>query len=168
MFTKNFWIISVVVKLVLFALLTYFARNVRKSVDKADANGIKTNFKNVEILTYIIVVVNYILFLMKTEDSDKGHKRLHYSSNSHCNMAHVNLSLVLVLLACVWQTRSALNVAEKSPVPISFLDTSFQLTENMAYILLGFNTLTSGISLFFEHRDKFDMLSPRSHSRSKN
>ena len=46
---------------------------------------------------------------------------------------------------------------------ISFLDSNFKLTEYMAYILLSFNTITTGVIMFTKHGDTIKtFLSPRS------
>ena len=156
----NVWILFSIVKIVLLGALTYFVQKVRKSIDAADATNIKKNFKIVEVLTYVIVAVNYGLFAMKLL-KDGIDKKEEYNHQKYCGMKYVNLSLVLVLLAFILQTKSALNVAEKGPVPLSFLTDNFRLTENLTYILLGFNALTSGIVLF-THRDELPILSPSS------
>ena len=167
---QNFWMIAVIVKLVLFGALTYFVNKVRNSIDKADAAGIKENFKAVEIATYAIVLFNYGLFALKYVKSSSDGKKSSDSSTTqkYCGLSYVNLALVFVLLSFVWQTKAALTIAEKNPVPVSFLADNFRLTENLSYVLLTFNILTSVIIFFFDKKngDKINV-SPRSRSRNQ-
>jgi hypothetical protein len=151
MFRHNFWIISIIVKLILFGALTYYVNKVKNCIDSADASGIKENFKAVEITTYVIVLFNYGLFALKYINPVNDKKNVSAQPQT-CGLSYVNLSLVLVLLSFVWQTKSALLVAEKNPVPISFLADNFKLTENISYILLIFNILTSGIIFLFNNK----------------
>ena len=164
MFHHNFWIISVIVKLILFGALTYYVNKVKNCIDSADASGIKENFKAVEITTYVIVLFNYGLFALKYINTGNDKKSVSLQPQN-CGLSYVNLSLVLVLLSFVWQTKAALVVSEKNPVPISFLSDNFKLTENISYILLIFNVLTSGIIFLFNKKNESGgkiNISPRS------
>lgn len=160
---QNFWMISVIVKLVLFGALTYFVNKVRNSIDKADNAGIKENFKDVEIATYAIVLFNYGLFALKYVKSSSDDKKSS-RHQKYCDLSYVNLAMVFVLLSFVLQTKSV--ISEK--IPLSFLSTNFRLTENLSYILLTFNILTSGIIFFFDRkgRDKMNG-SPKSRFRNE-
>ena len=156
---NNFWIVAVVIKLILFGALVYFVQKVKKSVDIADATGIKDNFKIVEIITYIIVLFNYGLFAMKYINNNQSDDKKNESTQKYCGISYINLSLVLILLVFVQQTRSALNVAEKGPVPVSFLSDNFRFTENLTYVILGFNIITHAIIMFFDKNIKIDISS---------
>lgn len=164
---QNFWTVVVVIKIILFGILSYYVYKVRKSLDTADATKIKDNFRKVELLTYTIVLFTYGMFMSKFFKGHSNKKKIH-TSKKYKGISHVNMALVLVLLAFVSQARAALNVAEKGPVALSFLSDNFRLTEKLAYVLLGFNVITSGVTFMFDnYGDKISDMSHKMFSRTK-
>lgn len=162
----NFWKISLVAKIVLLGILTFFVQRVKSAIDVVDATSISSNFKIVEILTYIIVLFDYSLFVSKFIAKKQEGRRGHISPQpNHHDISYVNLSLVLVLLAFVLQMKSAMALAQKNPVPITFLADNFRFTENITTVLLGFNVVTSGIILFVKKENDMFNSSARSHSK---
>lgn len=148
---SNFWTIAIVCQLILLSVLVYYIQKVRSAITSADASGIKRNFKIVDILTVCVVLLTYGLYIAKFVSKSKKEKR------NICLMTKMNLSLMLVLLVFVSQTRSALSTAEKGPVPVSFLSDNFNLTEKLSYVILGFNLLTRGAMMFIKNSDKFNL-----------
>ncbi len=133
---EHFWTIVILVKLILFSLLIYYINATRNSINVIDPAGIKSNFKVVEYLSYTLLIFVYTLFTAKLLIPKK---------NEHSGICGVNMALLLVLITCVRQTRNALNIADKGPIPITFIDSNFQLTENLGYLTSIFNILTIGL-----------------------
>lgn len=155
---KNLWMLTVLIKIVLLGILTYFVQRLKKSINLADAKKIGEDVKSIEIITYLVVLFNYGLFIMKyikIEDS-----RIE-SMKNYCGISYINLSLVMILLASVYQTRSTLS--DTTPVPVSKISDSFKLMEMLTYALLGFNIVTHSAIVLFDKDIKFN-ISPKSFS----
>jgi Ca2+/Na+ antiporter len=155
----SFWMLDVVVKLLLFLVLLFFIQKTKKAIDTADAIKIKSNFKIVEMLTYVIVLFNYGLFATKYIQSK--------SPNENNSLGCINLVLVLVLFSFMMQMKSAISVAEKGAVPVSFLADNFRMIENLTYTVVGFNVINNGLMFFDKHGETMiSSISPRSKRKN--
>ena len=124
-------------KVALYVVLVFYINKVRRCIDNIDSLNIKHNFKIVEYVTYALVTLTYISFVYKDIISPNDTEK-----NVYKGLTYINMSLVLVLLTFVFQTKNALTIAENGSVPISFLDNNFRTTEYLAYIIAGFFILT--------------------------
>lgn len=148
------WIVSIVVNIILFGILTAYVGKVNAAIDNSNIEDINKNFKYVEVLVYLIVAFNYIYFLSKIlKPSDKKPRR-------HHGVTHMSLVLILVLLCFTLHCKSCLKMLETNPLPQSLVKTNFKLTENMVYITFAF-VIISNLSCLYVNFDQIKKMSPK-------
>jgi len=158
MFSHNFWTVVVVIKVILYVGLIYYLTQTRKSIDNIDALGIKNNFRNVELITYTLIMFHYALFAMKFFKDPKK-EDIHHMK--YRGVSYVNMAVIIVFYTFVRHSRHAMNIAERGSVPLTFIDANFKFTENLGYILGVFNIVTTGVIILSKNKDRIS-LSPRS------
>jgi hypothetical protein len=159
----NFWMAVWVIKIALFVALAYYISCTNKEIQKGNLAMVKQCFHRVEILTYVIAVFVYLLFVYHFFKNYKD-KDTQYLAFRYSRIGPVILALVLVLLASVRKMKHAIRSVEANSLPVGYLQGEFKMTESLGYITAVFAILTSAVACYTKHVDVDKLvhrLSPR-------
>ncbi len=138
LFSKNFWNCVIVVKLILYISIMALVAATRASLTKRDLVGVKTNFKRLEIASYLLLAFIYFMFGVKIVNHRPVtdlHKKLDH-------MIYINMALTIVLVLFIRGMRTSI---DRYTSDVETLQTQFNMTETLGYILPMFNIFTTGV-----------------------
>lgn len=108
MFSRKIWIAICMFEIILYLLLLVFISRTSKSIDKVDYEGIRFNYKGVNIIINILVALTYFVFICKLfTKEERGDKYAKYRG-----IRYVKMSLLLVLFAFNLQMQSTIKNAK--------------------------------------------------------
>ena len=134
-----------IVLIIAYSLLMYNIFTMRTMIDSKNAEGIKKYFGMIDKLTYVIVGVSFISFVVMLFK--------HCKKCSFMPLVIINMTLSILLLVLVSHVRTSVNVAGETPVPISFIDIKFRMVEVLTKTLLVFVVVSSLLSFIASKKD---------------
>lgn len=141
MLSHRVWFILLAIELVLFGLLAHFTRCSEKAIMNMDSEAVYSNFKRVEHISYVLVILSFILF--SAHFFRKNEEHLHYS-HKLCSLKIVNMVLAMFILINVRLIVKQEDAVGAGDINLLFARNKLETLKHLVYVSTGFNLFAIG------------------------
>ena len=115
----------------LYLILSYNIYTMKTMISAKNEEGIKQSFDNINKLTYIIIILSFITFIVNMFKPFRRH-------SPYKMVSCATMIVSIFLFVFVRQLGTSVELAGNAPVPISFISMKFNMVETLVYTFTVF------------------------------